>query len=416
MSEIESVTEWLFGLTRFGAKNGLENIRELLHRLGDPQDSFRSIHVAGSDGKGSTCAFIHSILTESGIRTGLFTSPHILRPNERIRVGKEDINDDDFVRLAHVVRGQMEALAEEDIRCTFFEAMTAMAFLYFRECSVEYAVVEVGMGGRFDATNVIMPEVSVICNISLEHTQFLGDTIEKIAFEKAGIIKPGVPAVTCNTGPALEVIKDVASERRSRIIVTEHAESAGASFLRYGGEEYTVGIPGTYQTVNVPMAIEAISLISGADDVKAHIHDGLEKARWPGRMEKIDGLPLVVDVTHTAAGMEALSGDILSTYGKVVTVFGLLDDKDLSHIARYVAQMSDHVIIVTPPSERAMPAERVLSEVGTYNGDTESADSIPGAIEKALSAANGRTVVVTGSFVMAEGAYRWLESRRARTQ
>ncbi|MBO7409810.1 MAG: bifunctional folylpolyglutamate synthase/dihydrofolate synthase [Candidatus Methanomethylophilaceae archaeon] len=413
MSEIEAVTEWLFGLTRFGVKNGLENIRELLRRLGDPQTSFRSIHVAGSDGKGSTCELIHSVLTESGIKTGLFTSPHILRVNERIRVGKEDISDRDFVRLAHEVRKQMESLSKEGIRCTFFEAVTAMAFLYFRERGAEYAVVEVGMGGRFDATNVLIPEVSVICNISMEHTQYLGDTIEKIAFEKAGIIKPGVPVVTCNSGPALKVIEDAAASKGSRLIVTKPAESDGDDLI-YHGNRYRVGIPGTYQTVNAPMAIEALSLISRADDVKDHIQEGLERARWPGRMEKIDGLPLVVDVTHTAAGMKALCRDILDRYGRTVTVFGLLDDKDLPHIAASVAEMSDHVIVVSPPSERAMPSEHILSEVLAHTKDAEISGSIPEAIERALSIADGRTVVVTGSFVMAEGAYLWLESERAR--
>ena len=412
MTEIEAVTEWLFGLTRFGVKNGLENIRELLRRLGDPQTSFRSIHVAGSDGKGSTCALIHSVLVESGITAGLFTSPHILRPNERIRVGKEDIGDDDFVRLALEVRKQMEALSLGGIRCTFFEAVTAMAFLYFRERGAEYAVVEVGMGGRFDATNVLIPEVSVICNISMEHTQYLGDTIEKIAFEKAGIIKPGVPVVTCNSGPALEVIEDAAAKNGSKLIVTGPAATDGDAII-YRGSRYRIGIPGTYQTVNAPMAIEALSLI-GRDDINDHISEGLEKARWPGRMEKIEGLPLVIDVTHTAAGMKALCNDVLALYGRTVTVFGLLDDKDVSHIAGSVAEMSDRVIVVSPPSERAMPAERILSEVLAHIGEAETSDTISEAIERALDTAEGRTVVVTGSFVMAEGAYRWLESRSLR--
>lgn len=412
MTEIEAVTEWLFGLTRFGVKNGLENIRELLRRLGDPQTSFRTIHVAGSDGKGSTCALIHSVLVESGITAGLFTSPHILRPNERIRVGKKDISDDDFIRLAQEVRKRMEALSLEGIRCTFFEAVTAMAFLYFRECGAEYAVVEVGMGGRFDATNVLIPEVSIICNISMEHTQYLGDTIEKIAFEKAGIIKPGVPVVTCNSGPALEVIEDAAAKNGSKLIVTGPAATDGDAII-YRGSRYRIGIPGTYQTVNAPMAIEALSLI-GRDDINDHISEGLEKARWPGRMERIEGLPLVIDVTHTAAGMKALCSDVLALYGRTVTVFGLLDDKDISHIAGSVAEMSDRVIVVSPPSERAMSSERILSEVLAHTDEAETADTISEAIERALDTAEGRTVVVTGSFVMAEGAYRWLESRSLR--
>jgi dihydrofolate synthase/folylpolyglutamate synthase len=327
-------------------------------------------------------------------------------------VGKEDISDDDFIRLAQEVRKRMEALSVEGIRCTFFEAVTAMAFLYFRECGVGYAVVEVGMGGRFDATNVLIPEMSVICNISMEHTQYLGDTIEKIAFEKAGIIKPGVPVVTCNSGPALKVIEDAAAKNGSRMIVTVPAVTDGDAIV-YRGSRYRIGIPGTYQTVNAPMAIEALSLI-GRDDINDHISEGLEKARWPGRMERIEGLPLVIDVTHTAAGMKALCSDVLALYGRTVTVFGLLDDKDISHIAGSVAEMSDRVIVVSPPSERAMSSERILSEVLAHTDEAETADTISEAIERALDAADGRMVVVTGSFVMAEGAYRWLESRSLR--
>ena len=413
MSEIEDVTEWLFGLTRFGVKNGTDNIHALLRRLGYPQLSFRAIHVAGSDGKGSACAMIDSVLRESGVCTGLFTSPHILRPNERIRVDGECISDDDFVRLAHLVRKEMDSLAEVNIRCTFFEAVTAMAFVYFRERGVEYAVVEVGMGGRFDATNVIAPDVSVITNISLEHTQYLGDTIAKIAFEKAGIIKPGIPTVTCNSGDALEVITAVASEMCSDLTVTQAAEpleaDASGITMRYDGTEYRVGIPGSFQSVNAPMAIEALRII-GVD--QSAIAKGLEKATWPGRMEKIAGLPLIIDVTHTAAGMRALSSDIMATVGRTVTVFGVLDDKDVGHMAGYVSEMSDEVIVVRPPSERAMQPERVLGEIRTHTDRAESAQDVGAAIDRALSIAGGRTVLVTGSFAMAEGAYRWLEARK----
>ncbi len=415
-SDMESVTQWLFGLTKFGAKNGLENTTELLRRLGNPQSSFRSIHVAGSDGKGSTCALIESVLRSAGIRTGLFTSPHIVRPNERIRVCGEDISDGDFIDLAARIREVVDAMREDGFACTFFEAVTAMAFLHFREEGVEYAVVEVGMGGRFDATNVIVPDVSVICNISLEHTQYLGDTIEKIAFEKAGIIKPGVPAVTCNSGPALAVISGTADERGSPLTVVSGAEvlasDHGCSTVGYRGNTWRVGIPGSFQAVNSAMAYEALAHSSAWERAEPHVAEGMAAARWPARMQKVDGMPLVIDVTHTAAGMRALCRDVSALYGRTVTVFGILDDKDIHHIAESVSEMSDTVIVTQPDSPRALPCSRTLDEVSVHSPGAECVPSFDDAMARAMEVRDGRTVLVTGSFVMAESAFKWLENRK----
>ena len=407
-SEMESVTEWLFDLTRFGSKNGLDNTRELLARLGNPQDGFRSIHVAGSDGKGSTCAFIESVLRIAGIRTGLFTSPHIVRPNERIRVCGKDVDDDTFIDLAERVRSVIDEMRADGFACTFFEAVTAMAFLHFRESGVEYAVIEVGMGGRFDATNVIVPEVSVITNISLEHTKYLGDTIEKIAFEKAGIIKSGVPVVTCNTGEALDVIRERARETGSELTVVEGVEASG-SVVRYRGKEWNTGIPGSFQAINSAVAFEALAHSRVWSKAEPYVAEGMSSARWPARMQRIGGMPLIVDVTHTAAGMRALCRDILNTYGRTVTVFGVLDDKDVRHMAESVSEMSDSIILVTPDSPRALPCGSALEVFRSLGRDAESSDSFDSALEKALAVADGRIVLVTGSFVMAESVFRWLE-------
>ncbi len=413
-SDMESVTGWLFDLTRFGSKNGLGNIRELLSRLGDPQDSFRSIHVAGSDGKGSTCAFIESVLRRAGIRTGLFTSPHIVRPNERIRVCGIPVDDGTFIGLAERVRKVIDGMRADGFACTFFEAITAMAFLHFREAGTEYAVVEVGMGGRFDATNVIVPDVSVITNISLEHTKYLGDTIEQIAFEKAGIIKSGVPVVTCNTGAALEVIRARASEEGSELITVTGAEPYGRGCpmaVRYRGKEWRTGIPGSFQAVNSAMAYEALAHSSVWYRAEPSLQDGMASARWPARMQKIDGMPLIVDVTHTAAGMKALCNDVKALYGRTVTVFGVLDDKDFRHMAESVYDMSERVIVVTPESSRALPYETVLGAFRDLGCDAEPADSFAEAMDRAFAEAGGRNVLVTGSFVMAESAFGWLSAR-----
>ncbi|MFA6803026.1 MAG: Mur ligase family protein, partial [Candidatus Methanomethylophilaceae archaeon] len=217
----EDALRWLYGLSVHGIKLGLINITELLKRVGNPQNSFRSIHVAGTDGKGSTCAMIDSVLRESGIRTGLYTSPHLIDFNERIAVSGRNVSDDELCALMDGMIPVVDDMQREGMQCTFFEVTTAIAFLHFARMKVEYAVVEVGMGGRFDATNLILPEVSVITNISLEHTAYLGDTVEKIAFEKAGIIKEKVPVITVNKGGPLEVIRTVASSKGSELIAID---------------------------------------------------------------------------------------------------------------------------------------------------------------------------------------------------
>ena len=194
---------WLEGLSSRGIRPGLNSIKSLLGALGDPQDGMRLIHVAGSDGKGSVCCMLESILLSAGYSTGLFSSPHILKVNESIRIDGKDISDNELDSVLGEVRKASES---SGCACTNFEALTACALLCFRKRGVDIAIIEVGMGGRLDATNIITPEVSVINNISMEHTAYLGDTIGKIAFEKAGIMKPGVPCVTINTGETLEVI------------------------------------------------------------------------------------------------------------------------------------------------------------------------------------------------------------------
>ena len=414
---MEEATAWLFDLTKFGEKNGLENIRELLHRLGDPQSSFKSVHVAGSDGKGSTCSMIYSVLRQAGLRTGLYTSPHILRVNERVEVDGRQISDEEFLGLMDLVRKVIDDMRKDGFACTFFEAMTAIGFLHFRNEHVDYAVVEVGMGGRFDATNILVPEVSVICNISLEHTQFLGNTIEEIAFEKAGVIKPGVPVVTCNGGPALDVIRRTAEFIGSPLVCSGVAEmcacDGAGSVMTYHGMTYTVGIPGSFQSINSAMVVEAVSRISAHIPEQAVI-SGIAKASWPGRMQKIDGMPLIVDVTHTSAGMKALGRDVLSVYGKVVTVFGVLDDKDVEHMSQIVADMSDRVIVCRPASARALPEDRAYAEVSRFTSAVEKVSDVPSAIERAMEIADGRIVLVTGSFAMAEAAFRWLEASFSR--
>ena len=411
----QSVVNWLRNLTKLGIKLGLKNITELLARIGDPQKSFKSIHVAGSDGKGSTCAYIYSALRSAGISAGLYSSPHIVDFNERISVDGEDITDDEFLLLAYEVMVVVESMKEEGYDCTFFESTTALALLYFQRRGVEVAVIEAGMGGRFDATNAIDPYITVITNISKEHAQFLGNTIPEIAAEKAGIIKKGISVITSNTGPALKEISTVAKSLNAELIqiddVVVNSMCQSGSEITYRGETYEIGIPGSYQATNAAMAIEVLSKVKLSKDVRPFIKDGLKNTVLRGRMQKIDGMPLIVDVTHTKSGMASLSKDVLNLYGKVTVVFGLLNDKDLVGISECVAKMAEKVYVTEPDSNRAMRVSEVARVMGLRMDDVIAEDSVGAALDSAFDDMKGSAVLVTGSFRMVEGAMRWLRKR-----
>lgn len=417
MDSKQAILDWLYGLTVHGIKLGLINITELLRRLGNPQDSFRKIHIAGTDGKGSTSAMISTILRASGVRTGLYTSPHIIDFNERISVDGENISDDELSRLTAIMRPMVEDMRKDNMQCTFFEVTTALAFQYFKEKGVEYAVVEVGMGGRFDATNIIVPDVSVITPISVEHTEYLGDTIEKIAFEKAGIIKDGVPVVTVNEGAPLEVIGRKAAETGSEVIRVSKPEDVRTfgdrTEFTYKGERFTVGIPGEYQSVNASMAIEAVRNLPEKDRFIGHTDEGLRRTRWPCRMQKLDGLPIILDVSHTKAGSRVLADNISKIYGKVTVVFGVLSDKDIEGIAVNLSEIAARIVVTTPVSERSADIKIVEEAVRKHIQDVTVIPSIDDAFDRAMEIRGEGMVLITGSFIMAEDALKWLKRTSA---
>jgi folylpolyglutamate synthase/dihydrofolate synthase len=407
--------EWLNSLGSLGMKLGLENISELLSKLGNPQNSLRSIHTAGSDGKGSTCAMIFASLRAAGISAGLYTSPHIVSVNERISVNSSNISDEDLNAILNDIRVAAEEMKAEGNECTFFEVITAAAFLHFSQKKVEYAVLETGLGGRFDATNIVIPEVSVITHISLEHTSILGNTIEEIAFEKAGIIKNGVPVITANTGAAFEVIKRISEERGSELILADvskiknvNVTDTGTS-MEYSGNEYVIGIPGRCQAENAIVAIETLKKIGIREE---HIKKGLSEVRWPGRMEHIGHI--IVDVTHTGSGALALSEDIKKLYGKVVLIIGMLNDKKIVEISKNLISIASAIVVTQPDSERAFPATELkkimegLCEDMNIKIDIHIADNIAKAMETAEKIRNGERILVTGSLFMAGDLKKWL--------
>ena len=402
---------WLDGLVTRGIRPGLDSILSLTNALDNPQSQLRTIHVAGSDGKGSVCCMMESVLMTAGYRVGMFCSPHILKVNECIRIDGRDVDDDSFDRALGKVREASESVGCE---CTNFEAMTACAFLMFMEGNVDIAIIEVGMGGREDATNIIIPEVSVINNISLEHTAFLGDTLEEIAYAKAGIMKPGVPCVTINRGSVLDVLHDCAERTGCELISVDHDDiemiSNGIDGLefRYKCKEYRAGIPGSCQARNAALAIEALMQLKDSQTIAPFIQLGLSEARWPFRLQRIDNRT-ILDVTHTRKGAEYLSKDVAEIYGKVILVTAMLDDKDLEGVAELMSKVATKVLVSSPNSPRAASAERLASVYRKHHPDVTVYDSVGEAMEQALK--NDGYILVTGSFRTVEDCLRWLETR-----
>ncbi|RMG66555.1 MAG: bifunctional folylpolyglutamate synthase/dihydrofolate synthase, partial [Nitrospirae bacterium] len=290
--------QYLYNLTKYGIKLGLKNTTELLKLLGNPERTFRAVHIAGTNGKGSTARMIAAVLEEMGFRTGLFTSPHLVSFTERITINGREIEESEVVRLT----GEIRERIGDTFKPTFFEFITAMAFRYFWENSVEWAVVETGMGGRFDATNVLMPEATVITDISMDHSEFLGDSLEKIAFEKAGIIKEGVPVVTSSqTEEALSVIQKRAEKLKSPLYIyerdffSEYQKSENSlSFDFHSFQPFRFTLKGVelsteapHQIRNASLAIETVLTIFNPDraEIKNPIIRALKRTTFPGRCE-----------------------------------------------------------------------------------------------------------------------------------
>jgi len=396
-----------FGINRM--RFGLESVKELLKRLGDPQNDFKSVHIAGSDGKGSTCAMIYSVLLNAGVHAGMYTSPHLIRFNERISVNGIGIEDDELESLMQIIKPAVDGMSADGIDCTFFEVATALAFLHFSRSGVKYAVLETGLGGRLDATNVVIPDVTAITHIGLEHTEILGDTIEKIASEKAGIIKRSVPVVTANSGAALNVIKNAAE--RSNSVLTDVNEDLkiisfrnGHTTIDYLGNVYEIGIPGKCQAENAAIAAECVRQLN--KDLEKFIAKGLKDVKWRGRMEYFSDEDIIIDSTHTAAGAKMLVSDIIETYGKVTLITGMFSDKDADILCRYFSKMASKIIITAPGSERAMPPERLAEIMRRYSDDV----SIENDLRKAIESERGKsTILITGSLHMAGEAISYLK-------
>lgn len=382
------------------SKFDLERISRLLVALGNPHRDCRFIHVAGTNGKGSTCAMIEAGLRAVGIRTGLYTSPHLVEPTERIQIAGVPVSRDEFAGAFNAVHETAERLLRDgalDLHPTYFESVTAMAFLLFSKKQADRVVLEVGMGGRLDATNVVTPELCVITPIDFDHQAYLGDTIEKIAAEKAGILKPGVPAVFSPQRPeAEEVLRACARgpyTLATQCPVEDLRLTPTGSHFRLGGMDVDCPLAGAHQVQNARTAALALRQLGVPPD-------GIARTLWPGRLEHVSERPaIILDGAHNPAGSQALAQYIRQFYSgrRIWLVFGVMRDKAVGEIARTLFPLAHRVILTVPANSRAMTPEMIPASDATIT------HSVAEAIGCLAEAGADDVVFITGSlFVVGE--------------
>jgi len=396
-------------------KFSLDEVRTLLKALGDPQLKFPSVLIAGTNGKGSTASTLGSIVAAAGHRTGLYTSPHLEKPNERIRVDREEIADADFARLyfrVHdtaqelVLNGRLPQLP------SYFEILTALAFLYFAERRVDIAVLEVGMGGRLDATNVVEPLLSIVTDISLDHMEWLGPTISAIAREKAGILRRGGTMITLPQHPeANQVLGEVAAElgvrAASAVPFVPQPGTAGPYLVDAMGTAIEVNSPlvGAHQHRNVALAIAAAVELSGKHGFRvtpAALEVGIRSTHWPGRLERVllGGMEWILDVAHNPAGAWALRAvlrGVLREENPCTLIFSCLRDKPVAEMAQILFPLFERVMVAPIHTARAAALDDLLAAARSTGTPAVAAESVREAVRMAQESTAGGVVVVSGS-------------------
>jgi dihydrofolate synthase/folylpolyglutamate synthase len=430
----DAAIDYLYNLKRFGMKLGLENINQLLRSLGEPQKKLKVIHVTGTNGKGSVCAMISSMLKCAGYKVGMYTSPHLVRFTERIQVDGKEIDQKEVLRLFNKIRPFIALMTKESMtkQPTFFEVTTALALLYFVEEKVDFAVVEVGLGGRLDATNVVDPLVCVITHIALEHTEHLGRKIEDIAKEKAGIIKKGVPVVTAeNNEKALEVIKNTCKERDCKMIRVGKGIKYEKIKVDINHQEFNVKtdvneynnlrmkLLGDHQLVNAATAIGAIELLryQHIDIPKKAIKEGLLKTNWPARLEVVHRSPLIIlDSTHNYNGAKTFRSSLdIFDYKRMILILGILNDKDVEPMIKEIAPLAHTIIATKPKSERAYDPKIIADAAKKYIAkefikNVVIEEDVSEAVKHALSTAKKNGLIcITGSIYTAGEAKEFLD-------
>ncbi len=406
---------------KFGIRLGLDNIKKLLELLGNPQENLKIIHVAGTNGKGSTCSFISSILKESGYKVGLYTSPFLETFTERIRVNEKNIPEEEVAKIIYLIKQKIEIMVKDGYSYpTEFEIVTAMAFYYYNQEEVDFVVLEVGLGGRYDATNVIdKPLASVITSISLDHIGVLGDTLAKIAFEKGGIIKEGCSTIVYPQNKEVKkVIKNICDEVKSAYIECNfkdtYIKESNINFQKYDciidGKEYKdleIKLIGEHQVNNSVLALNVINYINSKENLnidEESIRRGLKETKWPGRIEKIKEDPMIIiDGAHNEEGATSL-GNFIDKYFEdknKILVIGMLEDKDISSVLDILIPRFNKVIATTPDNPRAIHANKLTEKIEKYNVEIKCKPKIEDAVICALKGSNENDVIIcAGSLYM----------------
>jgi len=401
--------DYLYGLEKFGIVLGLDNVRWILSLLGDPQNSFKAVHIAGTNGKGSVAAMVSTVLREAGFRTGAYTSPHLVSFTERITMDGEPIGEEEVVDLTQSIKDRIER-QDRGRRFTFFDFTTALAFDLFRRKGVEVAIVEVGLGGRLDSTNVVLPLVRVITNVGLDHQDYLGNTIEAIAREKAGIIKENVPVVTGAKGPALTIIREAAKDRADLYVLGEAFSyvKKGEQMMSYRGigasfDDFSLSLRGDHQLFNGALALCVLELLNtrGYSLDEPCIRKGLASAEWPGRLElasRRPGGPLILyDGAHNPDGARTLAAYLKTHFPdrRKILVFGVMKDKAYGEMLVELLPVVQAAILTRPEIERAAPP----ADVAACAPGSQVTHSVKEALELAFAeAGNEDLIVVAGSF------------------
>jgi dihydrofolate synthase / folylpolyglutamate synthase len=408
---------------KFGSNLGLERTEKILQLLGEPHKKLKCIHIAGTNGKGSTTAMLAEILKEAGFKVGMYISPYLEEFEERMQINGANISKEDLSRVITRVAAAVEKVVELSYdHPTEFEIITCAMFLYFYDMKVDYAAIEVGLGGRLDSTNVITPILSIITSISYDHMKILGDTLGEIAYEKAGIIKKAVPLVLYpQEQESLQVISRVCSERASRIIkVPEQCVELKARD-KHNRDNYTqcllikthkecynieLSLLGKHQMLNCAVVVFAVEELinQGANISMEHILKALKKVKWPGRLEVMKSNPLVViDGAHNIDGIKKLSEsvDMYFSYEKIILILGILADKQVKEMINTIVPKAHKVIAVTPNSERAELASELAEEISEINGNVQVIEDYQEAYKTALNSCSDKDLLlISGSLYM----------------
>lgn len=417
----EEAMKYISNVGKFGSNYGLERTNRLLELLGSPQKKLKLIHIAGTNGKGSTTAMISRMLQGMGYKVGMYTSPYLEEFEERIQINGSNIPKDKLIENLEQVKTAVSRVIEEGYEHpTEFEIITVLMFLYFYNENIDYGVIEVGLGGRLDSTNVITPKVSVIASISFDHTNLLGNTIEEIAGEKAGIIKEGIPVVLYpQSKEAEDVVIKTAESRKSTVYsvnrndgklididynnMTQHVEVKGINGV------YDIHLPllGEHQILNLCVAVNAVEVLCREEGIKCHkqiIEDSLKDVKWIGRLETLSRNPMIViDGAHNIDGIRALKKNVEKyfRYNKLYLLLGILADKQVEEMIAEIAPMAEKIIALTPHNDRAELSEDLKDEIKKINENVKAFEDYEDAVREAVNyAGEGDLILISGSLYM----------------